>query len=150
MKTFFKFLFCLLSISLISCDSDEPEREEFTVQDFSASNFPQVWKLVGVRASMFVNAEVGKVEDGSESYIFNEDLTFQKKSKIEGETIVAEGTFSIDDREFIILEYFEESSINTKCSSQSKKEFLYFSEGQLINSVGAACDGEYYYYERVE
>ena len=150
MKRLVTLMFCVFSFILISCDKDELVAEEFTVEHFSASDFPQEWVIVGSRAAMIPNAEIVSIEDGTESYIFNEDYSFQKTTKIEDELVTAEGTFSIDERDFIILEYFEESSIITKCSSQSKKEFLYFSEGQLINSVGVACDGLYYYYKRVE
>ncbi|WBL25388.1 hypothetical protein [Zunongwangia sp. HGR-M22] len=150
MKSFFKFLFCLFSISLISCYSDEPEREEFTVQDFSASNFPQEWKLVGVRASMIPNAEIVDIEDGTEYYNFNEDSTFQKRAEIEDELITAEGTFFIDERDFLILEYSQESALIASCSNQSKTEFLHFSDNQLINSNALSCDALYYYYKKVE
>ena len=150
MKRLFTLVFCVFSFILISCDKDEPVAEEFTIEHFLASDFPQEWVIVGNRTSMIPNAEIVSIEDGTESYIFNEDSTFQKRAEIEDELITAEGTFSIDERDFIILEYFEESSIITKCSSQSKKEFLYFSEGQLINSVGVACDGLYYYYKKVK
>jgi hypothetical protein len=150
MKRLFTLVFCVFLFILISCDKDEPVPEEFTIEHFLASDFPQEWVIVGIRTSMIPNAEIINVEDGTESYIFNEDSTFQKRAEIEDELIIAEGTFFIDERDFIILEYFEESSIITKCSSQSKKEFLYFSEGQLINSVGVACDGLYYYYKEVK
>jgi len=150
MKNRVVFILCMLSFVVISCDKDEAEPERFTVQDFSATNFPQQWKLVATRSAMIPNAEITKIEGDAERYIFNEDYTFQKKSKIDGETIIVEGTFSIDERDFIILEYLEESSIIKKCNSQSKKEFLYFSEGQLINSTAVACDWPYFYYERVD
>ena len=81
MKKTVTIMLCLFSFILISCDKDEQEPEKFTVVDFSATNFPQEWKLVASRAAMIPNAKVTKVEGKAESYIFNEDFTFQKKSK---------------------------------------------------------------------
>jgi hypothetical protein len=150
MKNIVTIMLCLFSLILISCDKDEQEPEKFTVVDFSATNFPQEWKLVASRAAMIPNAKVTKVEGKAESYIFNEDFTFQKKSKIEDETIIAEGTYSIDEREFIILEYLEESDLIASCNRKSKLEYLHFSDSQLINDSWIACDGPYLYYKLVE
>ena len=150
MKKTVTIILCLFSFVLISCDKDEQNQEEFTIKDFSAINFPQEWKLVASRAAMNPNAKVTKVEGEAESYIFNEDFTFQKKSKIEDETIIAEGTFSIDEREFIILEYLEESDLIASCNRKSKFEYLHFYDSQLINDSWIACDGPYLYYKRVD
>jgi len=150
MKRLVTLMFCVFSFILISCDKDEPVAEEFTVEHFSASDFPQEWVIVGSRAAMIPNAEIVSIEDGTESYTFNEDHTFQKTTKIEDELVTAEGTFSIDDRDFIILEYFEEPDLIASCSRHSKTEFLYFSENQLVNSSWVICDGPYLYYEKVE
>ena len=141
MKKTVTIMLCLFSLILISCDKDEQEPEKFTVVDFSATNFPQEW---------IPNAKVTKVEGKAESYIFNEDFTFQKKSKIEDETIIAEGTYSIDEREFIILEYLEESDLIASCNRKSKLEYLHFSDSQLINDSWIVCDGPYLYYKLVE
>ena len=135
---------------LFRSDKDEQEPGKFTVVDFSATNFPQEWKLVASRAAMIPNAKVTKVEGEAESYIFNEDRTFQKKSKIQGEMIVAEGTFSINEREFIILEYLEEPDLIASCNRKAKLEYLHFSDSQLINDSWIVCDGPYLYYKLVE
>ncbi|MFC6857932.1 hypothetical protein [Zunongwangia atlantica] len=150
MKRLVTLMFCVFSFILISCDKDELVAEEFTVEHFSASDFPQEWVIVGSRAAMIPNAEIISIEDGTESYTFNEDHTFQKTTKIEDELVTAEGTFSIDERDFIILEYFEEPDLIASCSRHSKTEFLHFSENQLVNSSWVICDGPYLYYEKVE
>ena len=140
----------VFSFILISCDKDESLGEELTIEHFSVSDFPQEWVIVGSRAAMIPNAEIVSIEDGTESYIFNEDSTFQKRAEIEDELITAEGTFSIDERDFIILEYFEESDLIASCSRHSKLESLHFSKNQLINDSWIICDGPYLYYEKVE
>ena len=150
MKKTVTIMLCLFSFVLISCDKDESLSEEFTIEHFSVSDFPQEWVIVGSRAAMIPNAEIVSIEDGTESYIFNEDHTFQKTTKIEDELVTAEGTFSIDERDFIILEYFEEPDLIASCSRHSKTEFLHFSENQLVNSSWVICDGPYLYYEKVE
>ena len=150
MKKTVTIILCLFSLVLISCDKDEQNQEEFTIKDFSATNFPQEWKLVASRAAMTPNAKVTKVEGEVESYIFNEDFTFQKKTKIEDETIIAEGTFSINEREFIILEYLEEPDLIASCNRKAKLEYLHFYDSQLINDSWIACDGPYLYYKRVD
>ncbi|SFB83001.1 hypothetical protein SAMN04487907_101824 [Zunongwangia mangrovi] len=150
MKRLFTLVFCVFSFILISCDKDEPVPEEFTIEHFLASDFPQEWVIVGIRTSMIPNAEIINVEDGTEYYIFNEDSTFQKRAEIEDELITAEGTFFIDERDFIILEYSQESALIASCSNQSKTEFLHFSDNQLINSNALSCDGLYYYYKKVK
>ena len=150
MKKTVTIILCLFSFVLISCDKDEQNQEEFTIKDFSTTDFPQEWKLVASRAAMNPNAKVTKVEGETESYIFNEDFTFQKKTKIEDETIIAEGTFSINEHEFIILEYLEESDLIASCNRKSKFEYLHFYDSQLINDSWIACDGPYLYYKRVD
>ena len=62
MKKTVTIILCLFSFVLISCDKDEQNQEEFTIKDFSATNFPQEWKLVASRAAMNPNAKVTKVE----------------------------------------------------------------------------------------
>ncbi|WP_417884862.1 hypothetical protein [Zunongwangia sp.] len=149
MKNSLAIILGIFSLFLISCDSDN-DKEEIVVRKFSFTDFPQEWKLVGVRSAMIPNAEVEKDLDYNESYTFYEDHTFQKKSNVEGEVHIAEGVFSINDSEIIMLEYGEESNLIANCSSRSKIENLNFSEDQLVNGSWVACDGPYLYYKRIE
>ena len=150
MKISINLIICFFSLLFFSCAKDDTVSQDFTIEAFLVANFPQKWKLVGIKSVLITNAEVVKIEDADEHYIFNEDYTFQKRSVIENELIVLEGTFSIDERDFVILEYTQESALIASCSNQSKTEFLRFSGGQLINSDALTCDALYYYYKKVE
>ncbi|MAM19748.1 MAG: hypothetical protein CME35_12380 [Gramella sp.] len=157
MNKYFTAIVALVGFLFISCSSNDQEEQEINAVDFTLGSFPQEWKLVGVEGSMIPNASIQSPEDDQmEIYVFENDHSFTKKKKINGEEITVSGSFSLTEEKGLKLSFddlpesIEDNyAIISSCSSRAKTEYFRYNGKSLINNGWAPCDGPYLYFERV-
>ena len=147
MKTKLLYLLSFLLI-LPSCSRDDREIES---KNFSHNLYPQEWVLF--KAVVGLSGEVLTDDDlvWQEEYVFNKDNSFTKVRTYSEDTLVASGSFQLQQdmqKAHLILTFDDGNSIVNSCGD-GNREFLLFKpkSNVLENSGWSACDGPGLYYK---
>ena len=133
-----------------SCSSGKDEKLD--VADFSADDFPMKWELAEMSTMLAGSYTAGEDLPYSESYVFNQDLTFTKTRLENGNRTEASGIYSrvtMDDGDYYKLEYTASNDLVENCSS-SESEFLRIESSAKLVGTASACDYPHKNYRRIE
>lgn len=147
MKFTHSFVVLLSVLFVFSCSSN---KEGLLVEDFSANEYPQTWKLFKMTGNMVNTETTGEDMAWQEEYTFNPDGSVVKTRTQDGESSSITGEFRIsqeDERQLITIEYDEDSVLIASCSGID--EYLYFNvEKGYLHGSWWACDGPGLFYKK--
>lgn len=131
-------------ISFFSCNNDDGSK-------FDLNTFPQKWTLIAMSVGMSTNLVEGDHMQWQEILVLMENGTFTKTGDIDGDIIVASGTFEVSvnagDR-FLMLEFEEGSTIQEICPGETQETYSFLSS-EMLSGGAISCDGSALIYERV-
>ncbi|TLF45278.1 hypothetical protein [Maribacter aurantiacus] len=138
-----RILTLLIFVNLISCTKSE---------NIPNSEFFGNWRLIKMTGSSINSESKGKDMEWKESYLFNENGTFQKFRETDKCSFVASGTFKVKstaNETTIELLFDYESNILGSCYSSTLKEILVQNSENSLYNTWSNCDGPRLEYRKI-
>lgn len=138
-----RILFILVFGLLFSCSKNDDQAEIEVVGK---------WKLVKMTGSTSNSETKGIDMEWQESYLLNENGTFQKLRETGESSSMASGTFKVissSNETTIEFLYSNENTILGSCYSSTLTEVMVLSSNNMIYSTWSNCDGPGLEYKKV-
>lgn len=147
MKFTHSFVVLISVLFVFPCSSN---KEGLLVEDFSANEYPQTWKLFKMTGNMANSETTGEDMAWQEEYRFNSDGRVVKTRTRNGESSSITGDFRLiqqNEQPYILIEYGENSDLIGSCTG-TEESLSIDSQNKLLQSNWWACDGPGLFYKR--